>query len=165
MPLVDPEQHAGHDEADEKADQKIEQVPVERSVMMHIENPFRSEPDFSGYADPYGFAPLPTRLETTLAKMVDEGGFDSRENAVELEELGYVRDLVFYFRQYAKWEITPKGKSYASDKAEYEKRRDAWAKRQKQNERGKLVRDLLMASVGAIVGAVAGAIATALIIG
>lgn len=70
---------------------------------MHIENPFRSEPDFSGYADLYGFTPLPTRLETTLAEMIDEGEFDSRENAVELEELGYVRDLVFYFRQYAKW--------------------------------------------------------------
>lgn len=128
---------------------------------MHIENPFRSEPDFSGYADPYGFAPLPTRLETTLAKMVDEGGVDSRENAVELEELGYVRDLVFYFRQYAKWEITPKGKSYASDKAEYLKRREAWARQQRQHERGQFVREILIAVISATIGS----IVTQLIVG
>lgn len=165
MPLVDPEQHAGHDEADEKTDQKIEQVSVERSVVFHFKNPFNQEPDYSGYIDPYGFTPLPSSLEATLAKMVSDDGFDSEDNANELERLGYVRDLVFHFRQYVSYEITPKGKSYVSDKAEYEKRRDAWAKRQKQDERGKLARDLLIASVGAIVGAVAGAIATALIIG
>lgn len=133
--------------------------------MLHIENPFKKEPDFSGYSDPYGFAPLPPGLEATLEKMASGDGFDSEDDANELERLGYISDLTFYFRQYARWEITPKGKSYASDKTEYEKRRDAWAKRQKQDERGKLVRDLLMASVGAIVGAFAGAIATALIIG
>lgn len=88
MPLEEPQQHAGHDVADEKADKGVKQVPVERSVVLHIENPFKKEPDFSGYSDPYGFAPLPPGLEATLAKMVDDGGFDNRDNAIELERLG-----------------------------------------------------------------------------
>lgn len=121
---------------------------------MHIENPFRSEPDFSGYADPYGFAPLPTRLETTLAKMVDDGGFDSEDDANELERLGYISDLTFYFQQYARWEITPKGKAYASDKAEYLKRREAWARQQRQHERDQLVREILIAVIGAVIGSI-----------
>lgn len=140
--------------ADEKADQKIEQVPVERSVVLHIENPFKKEPDFSGYSDPYGFAPLPPGLEATLAKMVDGGGFDSRDNAIELERLGYISDLTFYFRQYARWEITPKGKSYAFDKAEYLKRREAWARRQRQHERGQFAREILIAVIGAVIGSI-----------
>lgn len=114
--------------ADEKADEGVKQVSVERSVVLHIENPFKKEPDFSGYSDPYGFAPLPPGLEATLAKMVDDGGFDSEDDANELERLGYVCDLVFHFRQYISYEITPKGKSYASDKAAYLERREAWAR-------------------------------------
>lgn len=140
--------------ADEKADQKIEQVPVERSVVLHIENPFKKEPDFSGYSDPYGFAPLPPGLEATLAKMVDDGGFDSEDDAAELERLGYVSDLTFYFRQYARWEITPKGKSYASDKAEYLERREAWARRQRQHERDQFAREILIAVIGAAIGSI-----------
>lgn len=140
--------------ADEKADQKIEQVPVERSVVLHIENPFKKEPDFSGYSDPYGFAPLPPGLEATLAKMVDGGGFDSGDDANELERLGYISDLTFYFRQYARWEITPKGKSYASDKAEYLERREAWARQQRQHERGQFAREILIAVVGAVIGSI-----------
>lgn len=154
MPLEEPQQQAGHDVADEKADQKIEQVPVERSVVLHIENPFKKEPDFSGYSDPYGFAPLPPGLEATLAKMVDGGGFDSEDDANELERLGYVSDLTFYFRQYARWEITPKGKSYASDKAEYLERREAWARRQRQHERDQFAREILIAVIGAAVGSI-----------
>ena len=154
MPLEEPQQHAGHDVADEKADQKIEQVPVERSVVLHIENPFKKEPDFSGYSDPYGFAPLPPGLEATLAKMVDGGGFDSEDDANELERLGYARDLVFHFRQYISYEITPKGKSYASDKAEYLKRREAWARRQRQHERDQFVREILIAVIGAVIGSI-----------
>lgn len=154
MPLEEPQQHAGHDVADEKADQKIEQVPVERSVVLHIENPFKKEPDFSGYSDPYGFAPLPPGLEATLAKMVDDGGFDSEDDAAELERLGYVSDLTFYFRQYARWEITPKGKSYASDKAEYLERREAWARRQRQHERDQFAREILIAVIGAAIGSI-----------
>lgn len=140
--------------ADEKADQKIEQVPVERSVVLHIENPFKKEPDFSGYSDPYGFAPLPPGLEATLAKMVDGGGFDSEDDANELERLGYISDLTFYFRQYTRWEITPKGKSYASDKAEYLERREAWARQQRQHERGQFAREILIAVVGAVIGSI-----------
>lgn len=82
--------------ADEKADEGVKQVPVERSVVLHIENPFKKEPDFSGYSDPYGFAPLPPGLEATLAKMVDDGGFDSEDDANELERLGYISDLTFW---------------------------------------------------------------------
>lgn len=140
--------------ADEKADEKIEQVPVERSVVLHIENPFKKEPDFSGYSDPYGFAPLPPGLEATLAKMVDGGGFDSEDDANELERLGYINDLNFYFRQYARWEITPKGKSYASDKAEYLERREAWARQQRQHERGQFAREILIAVIGAVIGSI-----------
>lgn len=154
MPLVDPEQHAGHDVADKKADKGVKQVSVERSVVLHIENPFKKEPDFSGYSDPYGFAPLPPGLEATLAKMVDGGGFDSEDDANELERLGYVSDLTFYFRQYVRWEITPKGKSYASDKAEYLKRREAWAMRQRQHERDQFVREILIAVIGAVIGSI-----------
>lgn len=140
--------------ADEKADQKIEQVPVERSVVLHIGNPFKKEPDFSGYSDPYGFAPLPPGLEATLAKMVDDGGFHSEDDANELERLGYVCDLVFHFRQYISYEITPKGKSYASDKAAYLKRREAWARRQRQHERGQFAREILIAVIGAVIGSI-----------
>lgn len=154
MPLVDPEQHAGHNVADEKADKGVKQVSVERSVVLHIENPFKKGPDFSGYSDPYGFVPLPPGLEATLAKMVDDGGFDSEDDAAELERLGYVSDLTFYFRQYARWEITPKGKSYASDKAEYLERREAWARRQRQHERGQFAREILIAAISATIGSI-----------
>lgn len=154
MPLEEPQQHAGHDVADEKADKGVKQVPVERSVVLHIENPFKNEPDFSGYSDPYGFAPLPPGLEATLAKMVDGGGFDSEDDANELERLGYVSDLTFYFRQYARWEITPKGKSYASDKAAYLERREAWARQRRQDERGRFVREILIAVIGAAIGSI-----------
>lgn len=153
MPLEERQQHAGHDVADEKANQKIEQVSVERSVVLHIENPFKKEPDFSGYSDPYGFAPLPPGLEATLAKMVDDG-FDSEDDANELERLGYISDLTFYFRQYARWEITPKGKSYASDKAAYLERREAWARQRRQDERGRFIREILIAAIGAAVGSI-----------
>lgn len=154
MPLEEPQQHAGHDVADEKADKGVKQVSVERNVVLHIENPFKKEPDFSGYSDPYGFAPLPPGLEATLAKMVDGGGFDSEDDANELERLGYVSDLTFYFRQYARWEITPKGKSYASDKAAYLERREAWARQRRQDERGRFIREILIAAIGAAVGSI-----------
>jgi len=154
MPLEEPQQHAGHDVADEKADKGVKQVSVERSVVLHIENPFKKEPDFSGYSDPYGFAPLPPGLEATLAKMVDDGGFDSEDDANELERLGYISDLTFYFRQYARWEITPKGKSYASDKAEYIERREAWARQRRQDERGRFIREILIAAIGAVIGSI-----------
>lgn len=154
MPLVDPEQHAGHDVADEKADEGVKQVSVERNVVLHIENPFKKEPDFSGYSDPYGFAPLPPGLEATLAKMVDDGGFDSEDDANELERLGYVCDLVFHFRQYISYEITPKGKSYASDKAAYLERREAWARQQRQHERGQFAREILIAAISATIGSI-----------
>lgn len=154
MPLEEPQQHTGHDVADEKADKGVKQVSVERSVVLHIENPFKKEPDFSGYSDPYGFAPLPPGLEATLAKMVDDGGFDSEDDAAELERLGYVSDLTFYFRQYARWEITPKGKSYASDKAAYLERREAWARQRRQDERGRFIREILIAAIGAAVGSI-----------
>lgn len=140
--------------ADEKADEGVKQVPVERSVVLHIENPFKKEPDFSSYSDPYGFAPLPPGLEATLAKMVDGGGFDSEDDANELERLGYISDLNFYFRQYARWEITPKGKSYASDKAAYLERREAWARQQRQYERGQFAREILIAVIGAAIGSI-----------
>lgn len=140
--------------ADEKADKGVKQVSVERNVVLHIKNPFKKEPDFSGYSDPYGFAPLPPCLEATLAKMVDDGGFDSEDDANELERLGYVSDLTFYFRQYAKWEITPKGKSYASDKAEYIERREAWAKQRRQDERGQFAREILIAAISATIGSI-----------
>lgn len=139
--------------ADKKADKGVKQVSVERNDVLHIENPFKKEPDFSGYSDPYGFAPLPPGLEVTLAKMVDDG-FDSEDDAAELERLGYVSDLTFYFRQYARWEITPKGKSYASDKAEYIERREAWARRQQQHERDQFVREILIAVIGAVIGSI-----------
>lgn len=154
MPLEEPQQHAGHDVADEKADKGVKQVSVERSVVLHIENPFKKEPDFSSYSDPYGFAPLLPGLEATLAKMVDGGGFDSEDDAAELERLGYVSDLTFYFRQYARWEITPKGKSYASDKAAYLERREAWARQQRQHERGQFVREILIAVISAAIGSI-----------
>ncbi len=154
MPLEERQQHAGHDVADEKADKGVKQVSVERSVVLHIENPFKKEPDFSGYSDPYGFAPLPPGLEATLAKMVDDGGFDSEDDANELERLGYVSDLTFYFRQYARWEITPKGKSYASDKAAYLERREAWARQRRQHERGQFAREILIAVIGAVIGSI-----------
>ena len=139
--------------ADKKADKGVKQVSVERNVVLHIENPFQKEPDFSSYSDPYGFAPLPPGLEATLAKMVDDG-FDSEDDAAELERLGYVSDLTFYFRQYARWEITPKGKSYASDKAAYLERREAWARRQRQHERDQFARDILIAAIGATIGSI-----------
>lgn len=154
MPLDEPEQHAGHEVADEKADKGVKQVSVEGNVVLHIENPFKKEPDFSGYSDPYGFAPLPPGLEATLAKMVDDDGFDSEDSAVELERLGYVRDLVFHFRQYVSYEITPRGKSYASDKDAYLERREAWARRRQQNERGRFIREILIAVIGAAVGSI-----------
>lgn len=122
--------------------------------MHHFENPFKKEPDFSGYSDPYGFAPLPPGLEATLAKMVDDDGFDSEDNAVELERLGYVRDLVFHFRQYVSYEITPRGKSYASDKAAYLERREAWARRRQQDERSRFIREILIAAIGAAFGSI-----------
>lgn len=140
--------------ADKKADKGVKQVSVERNVVLHIENPFKKGPDFSSYSDPCGFAPLPPGLEVTLAKMVDGGGFDSEDDAAELERLGYVNDLTFYFRQYARWEITPKGKSYASDKAEYLKRREAWARQQRQHERGQFVREILIAVISATIGSI-----------
>lgn len=140
--------------ADKKADKGVKQVSVERNVVLHIENPFKKEPDFSSYSDPYGFAPLPPGLEATLAKMVDGGGFDSEDDANELERLGYISDLTFYFRQYARWEITPKGKSYASDKAAYLERREAWARQRRQDERGRFIREILIAAIGAAVGSI-----------
>lgn len=154
MPLVDPEQHAGHDVADKKADKGVKQVSVERNVVLHIENPFKREPDLSSYSDPYGFAPLPPGLEVTPAKTVDDDGFDSEDDAAELERLGYVSDPAFCFRQYARWEITPKGKSHASDKAEYLKRREAWARQQRQHERDQFVREILIAVTSATVGSI-----------
>lgn len=154
MPLEEPQQHAGHDVADEKADKGVKQVSVERSVVLHIENPFKKEPDFSSYSDPYGFAPLSPGLESTLEKMASGDGFDSEDDANELERLGYISDLTFYFRQYARWEITPKGKSYASDKAAYLERREAWARQRRQDEHGRFIREILIAAIGAAVGSI-----------
>lgn len=131
---------------------------------MHIFSKREIEPDFSGYVDEYRFIPLTPSLEETLGEMVRDGTFSRRDEALELEELGYIRDLVFHMSTLVSFEVTARGRRYAAEAEAYRDRRDRWgaARAEEERRRGRSVflRDAAIALLSAAAGSVAMWLAT-----
>lgn len=115
-------------------------------MSVHVGSKREVAPDFSGYVDEYRFTPLTPSLERALARMVETGSFDRRDEAEELEAMGYISDLTFYLAGVARFEVTSKGRRYAEELASYRRRRDRWVQ---------FAQGLVTALVGAAVGAAA----------
>lgn len=128
-------------------------------MSVHVGSKREVAPDFSGYVDEYRFTPLTPSLERALAQMVETGSFDRRDEAEELEAMGYIRDLTFYLAGVARFEVTSKGRRYAEELASYRQRRDRWAAdRESERRRDQWVQfaqGLVTALVGAAIGAAA----------
>lgn len=116
-------------------------------------------PDISGYVDEYRFTPITPSLERTLSQMVETGSFDGRDEAEELEAMGYVRDLTFYLAGSCRFEVTAKGRRYADELAAYRERRDRWAADREAERRraswAQFAQGLTTTLFGALIGAAA----------
>lgn len=128
-------------------------------MSVHVGSKREVGPDFSGYVDEYRFTPLTPSLERALAQMVETGSFDRRDEAEELEAMGYIRDLTFYLAGSFRFEVTAKGRRYAEELASYRQRRDQWATdREAERRRDVWVRfaqGLITTMLGALIGAAA----------
>ena len=102
---------------------------------MHIFSKREIEPDYSGYVDEYRFIPLTPSLEEALGEMVRNRTFTRRDEALELEELGYIRDLMFNTSTACTFRIAAKGRRYAAEAEAYRERRDRWAAARAEDER------------------------------
>lgn len=131
---------------------------------MHFFSKREIEPDYSGYVDEYRFIPLTPSLEETLGEMVSEGTFSRRDEALELEELGYIRDLVFHLSSLVSFEVTARGRRYADEAAAYRDRRDRWAasRAEEARRRGRsvFIREAAIALLSAAAGSAAMWLAT-----
>ena len=131
---------------------------------MHIFSKREIEPDFSGYVDEYRFIPLTPSLEETLGEMVRDGTFSRRDEALELEELGYIRDLVFHMSTLVSFEVTARGRRYAAEAEAYRERRDRWAAARAEEERRRgrsvFMREAAIALLSAAAGSAAMWLAT-----
>jgi len=128
-------------------------------MSVHVGSKREVAPDFSGYVDEYRFTPLTPSLERALARMVETGSFDRRDEAEELEAMGYISDLTFYLTGVARFEVTSKGRRYAEELASYRQRRDRWAAdREAERRRDQWVQfaqGLITTILGALIGAAA----------
>lgn len=133
-------------------------------VVVHIFSKRDIEPDYSGYVDEYRFIPLTPSLEETLGEMVSDGTFSRRDEALELEELGYIRDLVFHLSSLVSFEVTARGRRYADEAAAYRDRRDRWAASRAEEERRRgrsvFMREAAIALLSAAAGSAAMLLAT-----
>lgn len=102
---------------------------------MHIFSKREIEPDYSGYVDEYRFTPLTPSLERALAELAGGETRARRDEALELEELGYIKDLTFYLASSFSFELTARGRRYADELAAYRERRDRWAAARAEEER------------------------------
>ena len=128
-------------------------------MSVHVGSKREVAPDFSGYVDEYRFTPLTPSLERALAQMVETGSFDRRDEAEELEAMGYISDLTFSLAGVARFEVTSKGRRYAEELASYRQRRDRWAAdREAERRRDQWVQfaqGLITTILGALIGAAA----------
>ena len=128
-------------------------------MSVHVGSKREVAPDFSGYVDEYRFTPLTPSLERALARMVETGSVDRRDEAEELEAMGYISDLTFYLTGVARFEVTSKGRRYAEELASYRQRRDRWAAdREAERRRDQWVQfaqGLITTILGALIGAAA----------
>lgn len=128
-------------------------------IVVHIFSKREIEPDYSGYVDEYRFIPLTPSLEETLAEMAGGGTCARRDEALELEELGYIKDLTFYLASSFSFELTARGRRYADELAAYRERRDRWAAvREAERKRDMWVQftqGILTTLMGALIGAAA----------
>lgn len=126
---------------------------------MHFFSKRDIEPDYSGYVDEYRFIPLTPSLEETLAEMAGGGTCARRDEALELEELGYIKNLTFYLASSFSFELTARGRRYADELAAYRERRDRWAAvREAERKRDMWVQfaqGILTTLMGALIGAAA----------
>lgn len=126
---------------------------------MHFFSKRDIEPDYSGYVDEYRFIPLTPSLEETLAEMAGGGTCERRDEALELEELGYIKNLTFYLASSFSFELTARGRRYADELAAYRERRDRWAAvREAERKRDMWVQfaqGILTTLMGALIGAAA----------
>ena len=127
---------------------------------VHIFSNRGIEPDYSGYVDEYRFTPLTPALEKALATMVKTRSFDRRDEAEELERLGYIRDLTFYLAGSCRFDVTAKGSRYAEELAAYRLRRDRWAESREAERKRDLWVQFAQGLITALVGAAIGAAAT-----
>ncbi len=102
---------------------------------MHFFSKREIEPDYSGYVDEYRFIPLTPSLEEALGEMVRNRTFTRRDEALELEELGYIRDLMFNTSTACTFRIAAKGRRYTAEAEAYRERRDRWAAARAEDER------------------------------
>lgn len=102
---------------------------------MHFFSKREIEPDYSGYVDEYRFIPLTPSLEEALGEMVRNRTFTRRDEALELEELGYIRDLMFNTSTACTFRIAAKGRRYAAEAEACGERRDRWAAARAEDER------------------------------
>ncbi|WP_343008402.1 hypothetical protein [Parolsenella catena] len=91
--------------------------------------------------------------------MVETGSFDRRDEAEELEAMGYISDLTFYLAGAARFEVTSKGRRYADELASYRQRRDRWAADRESERRRdvwvQFAQGLITTTLGALIGAAA----------
>ena len=125
----------------------------------HSDSKREIEPDYSGYVDEYRFIPLTPTLEKALARMVEKHEIESRDEAEELEGMGYIRDLTFYLGNAYSFEVTAKGKRYAGELVAYRQRRDRWAADREAERRraswAQFAQGLITTLAGALIGAAA----------
>lgn len=134
-------------------------------MSVHVGSKREAAPDFSGYVDEYRFTPLTPALERALAQMVETGTLDGRDEAEELEALGYIRDLTFYLAGSFRFEVTAKGRRYAGELAAYRQRRDRWAADREAERRRDLWVQFAQGLITTLAGAILGAAATLAAVG
>lgn len=139
MPLEERQQRHAYGPPDEASDgpahDQDDEMQKEGVVVVHIFSKRDIEPDYSGYVDEYRFIPLTPSLEETLAEMVSKRTFSRKDEALELEELGYIRDLMFHTSTACTFRIAAKGRCYAAEAEAYRERRDRWAAARAEDER------------------------------
>lgn len=123
------------------------------------------EPDYSGYVDEYRFIPLTPSLEKALARMVEKHEIEGRDEARELEGMGYIRDLAFYLGNAYSFELTAKGRRYAGELAAYRQRRDRWAADRDAERKRNLWVQFAQGLITTLAGAAIGAAATLVAVG
>lgn len=168
MPLEERLQRHTYGPPDEAPDgpahDQDDEAKKEGVVVVHFFSKRDVEPDYSGYVDEYRFIPLTPSLEETLGEMVSEGTFSRRDEALELEELGYIRNLVFHLSTLVSFEVTARGRRYAAEAEAYRERRDRWAAARAEEERRRgrsvFMREAAIALLSAAAGSAAMWLAT-----
>lgn len=134
-------------------------------VAVHFFSKRDIEPDYSGYVDEYRFTPLTPSLEKALAVLAGGETCARRDEALELEELGYIKDLTFYLSSSFWFELTARGRRYADELAAYRERRDRWAAGREAERRRDMWLQFAQGIFTTLVGALIGAAATLAAVG